>query len=47
MICLKNKNKEKFKFYRIKVRFDSTSDLRIRQQPRITREKSRKLKISV
>jgi len=29
------------------VRFDSTSDLRIKQQPTITREKSRKLKISL
>ena len=32
--------------YRMNVRLDSTSDLRIKQQPRITREKSRKLKIS-
>jgi len=36
-----------FLFYRINVRFDSTSDFRIKQQPRITREKSRRLKISM
>ncbi len=39
-------NQNDFSFYRINVRLDSTSDFRIKQQPTITREKSRKLKIS-